>query len=156
MGIHIEGIYNELIVKDLVKRKAARRRWNELLGNNAPDVIMISITNESDNITVGINKITFRLPYDFVLTEVRANVNTAPTGSNIIVDIFKDAVSILGNKLTIDVGDKTSLGSSVTPTIITEEFTDDDELTVDVTQVGSIVAGKGLKIVLIGQSPFVP
>lgn len=84
------------------------------------------------------------------LTNVRASVNTAPVGSTIIVDINAGGASILSTKLSIDAGAKTSVGAT-TPHVISDTTLDDDqEMTVDIDQVGSSTPGKGLKILLIG------
>jgi hypothetical protein len=77
-------------------------------------------------------------------------VNTAPTGSTIIVDINEGGSTILSTKLTIDVSEKTST-TAATPAVISDTaLADDAEMTVDIDQIGSSVAGKGLKVWLIG------
>ena len=97
----------------------------------------------------GTNKVKFRTPYALTATGVRASVNTAPTGSTIIVDINMDGTSILSTELSIDVGEKTST-TALDPAVIgTTALTDDAEITIDIDQVGSIVAGAGLKVFLV-------
>ena len=91
------------------------------------------------------------------LTEVRASVTTAPVGSTIIVDInVNDAASpevissILSTKLTIDAAERTSTTAATPAVISTSALTDDQEVTIDIDQIGSGTAGAGLKVVFIG------
>jgi len=111
----------------------------------------VALSDETTNLTVGAAKITFRMPYGMTLTEVRANVNTASTGADIIVDIKQGGSSIFTtNLLHIDDGAETSVGSSTTPNITTSALTDNAEITMDLNQTGAITPGNGLKVWLIG------
>jgi len=112
--------------------------------------IAMACSDEITDLTVGTSKTTFRMPYAMNLTAVRASVNTAPTGGDITVDINESGTTILSTKLTIDDGDKTSVGSSTVAVISDTALADDAEITVDIDTVGSTTAGKGLKIWLIG------
>lgn len=81
---------------------------------------------------------------------VCSSVKDAPTGANLVVDINEGGVSILSTKLSIDAGEKTST-TAATPAVISDAtLADDAEITIDIDQVGSTVAGAGLKVVLIG------
>jgi len=82
---------------------------------------------------------------------VRASVTTAPTGSTLIVDINESGSTIMTtNKLSIDATEKTSETAATAPGITDSALADDAEITVDIDQIGSTVAGTGLKIYLIG------
>jgi hypothetical protein len=107
-------------------------------------------SDETTLLTTGVAKMTFRAPYNFNLTNVRASVNEAPTGSNIIVDINKNGTTVLSTKLTIDEAEKTSFTAAVPPVISVNKFKTDNEITIDLDDVGSTSAGKGLKVTLIG------
>lgn len=110
----------------------------------------VACSDESSDLTVGTGKVTFRMPYAMTVTEVRANVNTAPIGANLMVDINEGGVSILSTKLSIDAGEKTSV-TAATPAVISDStLADDAEITIDIDQIGSTVAGAGLKVTLIG------
>jgi hypothetical protein len=107
-------------------------------------------SDETTSLEVGTAVATFRMPYGFVLTEVRASVTTAPTGANLQVDINEGGISILSTVISIDAGEKTSV-TAVTPPVISDaNLADDAEITVDIDQIGSTIAGTGLKIYLIG------
>ena len=113
---------------------------------------LLACSDETSHLVTGTAKTTFRMPYAFTLTEVRASVNTAPTGSTITVDINEGGATLLTTKLTIDVSELTST-TAATPAVIGgagPALADDSEITIDIDQVGSTVAGKGLKVTLIG------
>jgi hypothetical protein len=107
-------------------------------------------SDETTALTTGTGKLTFRLPYDFTLSEVRASLTTAQSsGSIFTVDINQNGTSILGTKLTIDNGEKTSVTAATAATIVTSNLTNDAEMTIDIDQIGDGTA-KGLKVTLIG------
>ena len=81
----------------------------------------------------------------------RSSLTTAPFGSKLIININKNGSSILSTNINIDPTHKTSKTSSTQPVISINTFSDDDEITVDIVQIGSITPGTGLKIYLIGQ-----
>lgn len=107
--------------------------------------------DETTALTTGTGKRRFRMPFAMTLTSVRASVTTAPTGATIIVDINEAGSTIMTtNKLSIDASETTST-TAATPAGITDaSLADDAEITIDVDQVGSSVAGAGLKVYLIG------
>jgi hypothetical protein len=112
--------------------------------------IQIACSDETTAITTGTAKVTFRMPYAFTVTDVRASVNTAPTGSTILIDINEGGTTILSTKLMIDASEKTST-TAATPAVISDtSLADDAEMTIDFDQVGSTIAGKGVKVILIG------
>lgn len=112
--------------------------------------IIIACSDESTALNTGTAKVTFRMPYAFTLTGVRASLTTAQTGGSIFtVDINEGASSILSTKLTIDNGEKTSV-TAATPAVVSDAaLADDAEVTIDIDQIGDGTA-KGLKVALIG------
>lgn len=81
------------------------------------------------------------------ITNARASVNTAPTGSSIIVDILKNGVTIFttqGNRPTITSGENVS--SLSIPDVTT--LTSNDYLTIDISQIGSTTAGSDLTVLV--------
>lgn len=111
----------------------------------------VACSDETSNLTTGTAKSTFRAPCAFRLTALRASVNTAPTGSTIIVDVNKNGTTVMStNKLSIDASEKTSVTAATAAGITTTDFADDDEITIDIDQIGSTIAGKGLKVFLYG------
>ena len=115
-----------------------------------PEAIQAACSDETTNLTTGVSKITFRMPYAMTLTAVRASLSTAQTaGALLTVDINLNGVSVLGTKLTFDNTEKTTVTAATPATIVTSALTDDGEITVDIDTVGTAGA-KGLKITLIG------
>jgi hypothetical protein len=106
-------------------------------------------SDETSDLATGILSY-WRTPYAFTVTGVRASVTTAPTGANITVDILQNGVSILTTNITIDVTEKTSQTAAIPPVILTSALTDDSEITINLTTIGSTIAGTGLKVTIIG------
>lgn len=118
--------------------------------SGAPFVVAIACGDETTDLTAGTAKATFRMPKAMTVSQVRASVTTAPDGSALIADINQGGVSILSTKITIDAGEKTSVTAATPPAISDSALADDAEITVDIDAVGSVAAGAGLKIYLIG------
>lgn len=119
--------------------------------NTNEQSFIIACSDETTDLTTGTAKATFRMPYAFTLSEVRASVTTAPTGSTITVDINESGTTILSTKLTIDATEKTSTTAATAAVISDASLADDAEITIDIDQVGSTIAGAGLKVTLIGE-----
>lgn len=126
--------------------------WTSFGGGaaNPTESLVIACSDETTALTTGTAKVTFRMPYAFTLTAVRASVTTAPTGAVLTVDINEGGASILSTKLTIDASEKTST-TAATPAVISDSaLADDAEITIDIDQIGSTIAGAGLKVYMIG------
>lgn len=113
-------------------------------------VIGLACSDETTALTTGTNKTTFRMPYAMTLSAVRSSVTTAPTGSTLVVDINEGGASILSTKLSIDATEKTSTTAATAAVISDSTLANDAEITIDIDQVGSTIAGAGLKVWLIG------
>lgn len=110
----------------------------------------IAASDETTALTTGTAKATFRMPCAMTVTGVRASVTTAPTGAALVVDINEGGTTILSTKLTIDVSAKTSTTSAAPYVLSDTALADDAEITIDIDQIGSTIAGAGLKVWLIG------
>mgnify|MGYP006950286076 FL=1 len=142
-------------VNDLYTDSGRTWRWNgtgwAMLPGPPPgidDWFVIAVSDENTDLTTGTNKVYFRIPYAGTLLAVKATVNTAPTGSTLICDINEAGTSVLGTKLSIDASEKTSDTAASAATITDSALANDAEITIDIDQVGSTVAGKGLKVYL--------
>ena len=112
--------------------------------------IVVAASDETTALATGTAKVTFRMPYAFTLTSVRASLTTAQaSGSIFTVDINEGGTTILSTKLTIDNTEKTSTTAATPPVISDSSLADDAEITIDIDQIGDGTA-KGLKITLIG------
>lgn len=123
--------------------------WVDFI-QSTTESLLVAVSDETTDLTTGTAKLTFRMPYAFTITEVRASVTTAPTGSALQVDINEGGVSILSTPITIDATEKTSTTAATPPVISDSSLADDAEITIDIDAIGSTVAGAGLKITLIG------
>ena len=121
-------------------------------GNLIPAHIGVAVGDETTALTTGTAKTTFRMPAAMTLTSVRATVTTAPTGATLTVDINEGGSTILTTKLTIDISEKTSTTAAAAAVIggAGPALADDAEMTIDIDQIGSSVAGAGLKVWFIG------
>jgi len=117
---------------------------------HATESFVVSLGDETTDIAAATDLTTFRMPYAFTLTEVRASCNAAPTGTTIIIDINEDGTTILSTKLTIDVSEKTSTTAATAAVISDATLADDAEISFDIDQIGSVIAGTGVKVTLIG------
>ena len=111
---------------------------------------VIACSDETTDLTTG-TKVTFRMPYAFTVTAVRASLTTAGTGGTLVtVDINEGGSTILSTKITIDASETTSTTASTPPVISDSALADDAQMTIDIDAVGSTNAGKGLKVYIIG------
>lgn len=116
------------------------------------EAMEVAVSDETTDLTAGTKKITKRMPYRMLVTSVKASVGTAPVGTPLIIDVNKNGTSILDKKIYIDSNEETTVTASTTPVLASGQSTlaDDDEITIDIDQIGSTTAGKGAKVYLIG------
>lgn len=117
---------------------------------NVPELIALTTPGASAIVANAVR--TFRSPEARTFVGVRLGASTAPTGADLIVDIKKNGTSIFldaASRLKIVAGSKTSVGGTYTLAAGFTGFADDDEITIDVTQVGSTIAGAGVVLTLI-------
>lgn len=112
--------------------------------------IMMNLSDQVTALTTGVNKVTCRMPFACKLTAKlpKASINTVSSSGIVTVDINKSGTSILGNKLTIDVGEKTSKDAAVPCSLVNTPttFSDDEEITLDIDVAGT--GAKGLVVTL--------
>lgn len=112
--------------------------------------LVVACSDETTALTTGV-KVTFRIPYAFTLTGVKASLTTAQTsGSIFTVDIKESGVSVLSTLITIDNTERTSVTAATAAVISDSSIANDAEMTLSITQIGDGTA-KGLKVTLVGQ-----
>lgn len=117
------------------------------------EVFALAASDETTVITAGTSKVKFRMPYAMSLNSIKCSLNTAQTsGSIFTVDVNANGTSLLSTKITIDNGEKTSATAATPAVLSTTALADDDEISIDVDQVGDGTA-IGLKVYLIGLQP---
>lgn len=124
---------------------ATAAQWASLL-----QTIPIACGDELTPMTAGAAKVTFHMPFAFVLTEVIAGLTTPQTsGSIFTVDVNEAGASVLSTKLTIDNTEETSLTAATPPVVSDTALAKGAKITIDVDQVGDGTAA-GLKVYLVG------
>jgi hypothetical protein len=140
-------------VLPVVQSSTTKKVTAQAIANLAPaqvQSIIVAASDETTVLTAGTAKVTFRMPYAFTLTGVRASLGVAQTsGSIFTVDINESGTSVLSTKLTIDNTEKTSTTAATAAVISDTALADDAEITIDIDQVGDGTA-KGLKVTLLG------
>ena len=111
---------------------------------------VVACSDETTDLETGDDKAQIRLPFQFELTSISANVNTAPTGSTISIQVQEDGSDILSTPITIDASETTSETAAVPPVISDSTLASNSIISFDLDQIGSSTAGTGLKINLIG------
>ncbi|WP_192355578.1 hypothetical protein [Mesorhizobium mediterraneum] len=117
-------------------------------GGNPTESMIIAVGDETTAITTGTAKVTFRMPYAFTLSSVRASLTTVSSSGTPTVDINENGTTILSTKLTIDASEKTSTTAAAAAVISDTALADDAEITIDIDVAGTGAAG--LKVYLIG------
>lgn len=119
-------------------------------GTLAPQVITVVCGDEQSPIAQLTSIVTLRMPFSFALSSIRASLTNAQTEGDIVtVDVQSNGTSIFTTPLTIDNLTNSSKNATVPAVLATTALADDDELTVNVVQVGNGTAS-GLKVYLIG------
>jgi hypothetical protein len=138
-----KGIFNNLLVRGTAK--VCTLKVGKIHANIKNQIVFYEDGTLTVKTKAGIPA-TIIVPFDCSVIEVYGYVETAPTGSAIIVDVNLNGTSIWAtnqsNRLTISDGSQT--GSS--KTFDTSKFKKDDRLTIDIDQVGSGTAGKDLSV----------
>lgn len=119
-----------------------------LIGPPAEYVFIVACSDETSNLTAGTAKASFVIPFAGTLTAVEANVNTAPTGSSLVVDINEAGVSVLSTKLSIDTGETSSSTAAVPAVISDSALAAGSVISIDIDQIGSTIPAAGLKVTL--------
>jgi hypothetical protein len=101
------------------------------------------ISDEATPVTTGI-KYTDTLIYGLELEEVYAVCNVAPTTTDIIIDMLKNGISMLTNKIIIPIGTTTSRNTTTPAAINDSTILDTDIIAFEIIQ--GDVAGAGVKV----------
>ncbi len=143
-----------LVLKPNTLLSTQQGRYLKVLPSDIFDTIICSQSDQKTPLVVDLVEPTntFRASYALDLTNghIRISVNTAPTGAKLIIDVHMNGTTIFSTLLSIDTGEKTSVTASVPAILSTTNVPDDAEFEVFVTQIGSTIAGTGLKVAVTG------
>ena len=106
------------------------------------DEFMVAVSDEVSNIASGSNKLQFIFPFALTGSSLTAYVHTAPVGSFITCS----ARIIGGSTISASISGSNKSGSASTTYYINKY----QEVAIDIDQVGSTTAGKGLKLIFEG------
>lgn len=133
--------------------------WVQHAGSDEFDVVAASaepvtlgfaLSDEDTNLATGTAVFTWHMPWAMVVDGLMLEVNTAPTGSGITVDVNEGGTTVLSTKATIDAGEETSETAAAAPVLSDNSWAKAAKMTVDIDAVGSSTPGKGLKIWIFG------
>lgn len=159
--ITIGGTDGDVIVNDAPGEAVTITKWesHRITAQEIADLVpappaptecfLIAVGDETTAATAGAGKVTFRMPYAFTVTEVRASLNVAAASGAFTVDINEGGVSILSTKLTFDATETTTVAATTPPVISDPDIADDAEITIDIDSIGG-GGGAGLKVYIIG------
>ena len=112
---------------------------------------VIACSGTTETLTTGTGKMTFRMPYSYTISEVRASLTGAgSTSGTTTIDINEAGSTILSTKITIDYGDTTSIGASAAPVISDSSLADNAIITIDIDAVTGGADETGLVVYIIG------
>jgi hypothetical protein len=112
--------------------------------------MIVAASDETTNLATLLAARTFRAPFALTIRSVKIDVNTAPTGASILVDLNNGANPVFTTRPEIEANELTSLDATTQP-VLNSSFTSvaaNEILTIDIDQAGSTIAGKGLKVTI--------
>jgi hypothetical protein len=130
---------------------SVRTKLNSVIDDVNASMWGIAISDETTDLTTGTAKVTLDLPFAFEFTRVYASVTTAPTGAAIQVDVNDEGVTILNSVLSISASANNGEQTSFSGAASSYSMSKGDKLTIDIDQIGSTIAGAGLKVFFIGK-----
>ncbi len=111
--------------------------------------IPLACSDEDTQLIAG-TRIKFRIPYNFLLSKIKASLNTPQTsGSKLEIDFLLEGVSVFSTRITIDNTTTTSEIAGVPAVLST--ITLPDDAVVEVVIIAAGVGCAGLKLYLLGR-----
>lgn len=113
---------------------------------------ILAASDEATDLVVADGVVKFRLPFPMVIERVTGSCGTAPVGAALEFDLLKNGTSVFSTLPTIDAGENTTLTAATQSVLDAAQVNCllDDELSVNIEQIGSSTAGKGLKVTVKG------
>jgi hypothetical protein len=104
--------------------------------------ITVALSDEKSVNVVGTNKIKFVAPFNMMLTRLpKIYLSTVSTSGVTTIDLLKNGVSILSTLITVDYASKSSVTAAIPAVISNGSFSEDDEISCNLTTVGTGVLG---------------
>lgn len=108
-----------------------------------------ALSDESTALTTG-TKIVFRAPYAFNVDEVIFTTKVAHSGGTMTFDVEEDGVSLFSTNPTIDSAEETTSTAATAQVINNAVIDADDEVDIDIDDVGDTTTGVGAKAYICG------
>ena len=110
--------------------------------------IVLPISDETSDLTTGDSVYTFFLPYAITIDKIYGSLNSHCGGSSVLVDIQKNGTSLFDTqKLEIPTNsDMNTVQPDFDSNLVLDAFS---KITFNIDQIGSGVAGYGLKVMII-------
>lgn len=130
---------------------SGREKLNQNLDNLDHAEVMVALSDETTDLTIGTAKLVMHMPFSMIVEDVMLSARVAPAGASIIVDVNLNGVSATSERPNIVAGDETSLSSAWPTVVSTASFPKGARVQFDIDQVGNTTPGRGLKATLIGK-----
>ncbi len=113
---------------------------------------VVFVVSSADNDATVKNDIpgVLSMPFAMTISSIRMDVGTAPTGSNLIVDMNWNGSTAMANKFVIEAGELTTADATTAPTLISNSLAAGTKITFDIDQVGATTKGKFIQVTLTG------
>lgn len=116
-------------------------------GGAGASALVVAVSSETAVISTGSAKVTFRMPYDMEVGEIRASLTTASSSGTVGVNVRKNGTTVFSTALTIDASETTSVTAATPAVLSSTTWADNDEIKVDIDSAGT--GAIGLKIYII-------
>ena len=113
---------------------------------SSTSALIVAVGSETGSISTGSAKVTFRMPYDMEVGEIRASLTTASSSGSVAVNVRKAGTTVFSTPLTIASGSKSSFGNG-SGALSSTTWLDDDEIKIDIDSAGT--GAVGLKVYII-------
>lgn len=118
------------------------------------EMIAIALGDESTVLATAnpsVPVVTYHMPYNFTLTNVKVGCTVAPTGAALLtVDVHEAGTTVLSTKVTVDASEKTSGTAATAPVISDSALAEDALIEIFVDQLDTDNVAAGVKVYLIG------
>lgn len=112
--------------------------------------LVIPLSDESSDLTIGDGVYTFYLPYDLTIDKMYLSLNTISSGADVVVDVQKNGSSIFNTSNSFKVVQGNNISTTQPDYNTNLYFTIGSKMSFNIDQIGSTTAGQGLKVMIHG------
>jgi hypothetical protein len=126
--------------------------WVGIVPTSREEAMIIASSDETTNLATLVAARTFRAPYAMRITRVKIDVNTAPVGQSILVDVNvgSGTTSLFTTRPEIEVNELSSVDATTQPVLnnTVANVANNALITIDIDRPGTTTPGKGLKVTI--------